>query len=325
MNIGTFTFDQPVALAPMAGVSDRPLRVLARRFGADYAVTEMVSAQTHLWDSRKTRPRLDMTGEAAPRIVQIAGGEPRLLAAAARAAADLGADIVDINMGCPAKKVLDRQAGSALLRDEALVGAILDAVVAAVDVPVTLKMRTGWSPAERNGVRIARLAEGAGVAALTVHGRTRACAFRGRAEYATIAAIKQAVAIPVIANGDITTAAEARQVLAESGADGLMIGRAARGRPWIFGAIKAALAGRDWQPPPASVRIAVMREHLVALHEHYGVASGLRIARKHVGWYLEDFANGAAWRQRFVRLDTAAAQLALLDQLAAVTAWQDAA
>ncbi|MGE0485030.1 MAG: tRNA dihydrouridine synthase DusB [Gammaproteobacteria bacterium] len=325
MNIGPFTFDQPVALAPMAGVSDRPLRVLARRFGADYAVTEMVCAETRLWHSRKTRPRLDIDGEAAPRIVQIAGGKPRLLADAARAAVDLGADVVDINMGCPAKKVLDAHAGSALLRDEALVGAILDAVVAAVSVPVTLKMRTGWSPERRNGVAVARLAEQAGIAALTVHGRTRACAFRGHAEYATIAAIKQAVRIPVIANGDITTPAEALAVLAETGADGLMIGRAARGRPWLFAAIKAALAGRAWQPPSTLARLAVMREHLAALHAHYGVDNGLRIARKHIAWYLEGFADGAAWRQRFVRLEQADQQFALLDELASAPAWRDAA
>ena len=317
MKIGHFQFERPLALAPMAGVSDRPQRRVARRYGADYAVGEMVCAETRLWQSRKTASRLVIAGEEAPRIVQIAGSEPALLAAAALAAVAHGADIIDINMGCPAKKVLNRLAGSALLRDEALVGSLLRAVVGAVDVPVTLKMRTGWDMASRNGVAVARIAEDAGVQALTVHGRTRACAFTGHAEYDTIAAIKAAVAIPVIANGDITDAATARRVLALTGADGLMIGRGAQGRPWIFAAIKAGLAGRAWTEPSEEERIDVMREHVIDIHQHYGDDLGVRISRKHVAWYLADFAAPRALRAAFNRLECAGGQLDFLAALAA--------
>lgn len=287
MNIGRFEFAQPLLLAPMAGISDLPFRRLCRRLGASYAVAEMVSARAELWSSAKTRTRLELDGEPSPRVLQIAGTAPAELADAARRAVAAGADIVDINMGCPAKKVCRQLAGSALLQDEVLVGRILAAVCQAVPVPVTLKTRTGWSPERRNGVTIARIAEQSGIAALTVHGRTRADAFRGAAEYDTIAAIKAAVGMPVIANGDITSPAQARAVLAATAADGLMIGRGAQGNPWLFEAIHAERAGSPWQPPAADTLRAVLLEHLDALHDHYGEDLGVRIARKHLGWYLE--------------------------------------
>lgn len=325
VNIGPHQFLEPVILAPMAGVSDRPFRTLCRRFGADYAVAEMVTSDERLWHTDKTRARLDLQGEATPRVIQIAGADPRMMADAARRAAQLGADIIDINMGCPAKKVCNRAAGSALLRDEALVANILAAVCAAVSIPVTLKIRTGWSPTERNGVRIARIAEAAGVQALTVHGRTRACAYREAAEYTTIAAIKRAVRIPVIANGDITSPARAAEVLALTGADGLMIGRAAQGNPWLFAAIKAARAGRRWSAPPLNERIAVMQEHLQGLHDHYGASAGLRIARKHLGWYFDAAGCAPTLRMEFNRIESAAAQIAWLASVAADRAWEQAA
>ena len=309
----------------MAGVSDRPFRMLCRRLGADYAVAEMVTSDERLWHTDKTRTRLDLDGETTPRVIQIAGSEPAMMAAAARRAAELGAHIVDINMGCPAKKVCNRAAGSALLRDETLVANILSAVCAAVSIPVTLKIRTGWSPAERNGVRIAQIAENAGIAALTVHGRTRACVYREPAEYATIAAIKRVVGIPVIANGDITNAASAAEVLAATGADGLMIGRAAHGNPWLFAQIKAARAGVAWRAPAFAERVAVMHAHVVALHTHYGETAGLRIARKHVGWYLQAADREPVQRTEFNRIETAAAQLAWLAALATHKPWEQAA
>lgn len=309
----------------MAGVSDRPFRLLCRRLGADYAVAEMVTSDERLWHTDKTRSRLDLDGEAQPRVIQIAGSEPRMMADAARRAEQLGADIVDINMGCPAKKVCNRAAGSALLRDESLVAKILSAVCSAVSIPVTLKIRTGWSPAERNGVRIAQLAEHAGIQALTVHGRTRACAYREPAEYATIAAIKCAVRMPVIANGDITDPARAAEVLNITGADGLMIGRAAHGNPWLFAAIKAARAGRDWIAPSLAERLAVMSEHVQALHAHYGDQAGLRIARKHVGWYLDAAGSAPALRMDFNLIESAPAQFDWLAALGADKAWEQAA
>ncbi len=309
----------------MAGVSDKPFRLLCRRLGADYAVAEMVTSDERLWHTDKTRSRLVLDGEATPRVIQIAGSEPRMMADAARRAAQLGADIVDINMGCPAKKVCNRAAGSALLRDETLVANILRAVCGAVSIPVTLKIRTGWSPAERNGVRIAHIAEDAGIQALTVHGRTRACAYREPVEYATIAAIKRAVRIPIIANGDITDAARAAEVLKITGADGLMIGRAAHGNPWLFAAIKAARAGRAWLAPSLATRLAVMTEHVQALHAHYGDQAGLRIARKHIGWYLDAAGCAPALRMDFNRIESAPAQLVWLAALAADKAWEQAA
>ena len=288
MRIGPFNLVAPVALAPMAGVTDRPFRLLCRRLGAGLAASEMVTSDVRLWHTRKSRLRMDHDGEPEPRVVQIAGGEAGMMAQAARLNRDLGAQIIDINMGCPAKKVCNRAAGSALLRDETLVGAILEAVVRAVDVPVTLKMRTGWDPEHRNGVSIARIAEGAGIAALAVHGRTRTDRFDGLAEYATIRAIKQAVSIPVFANGDIDSGAKARAVLEESGADGVMIGRAAQGQPWIFREICHFLAtGQAFAPPDATEVRDIMLGHLEQLYAFYGQHAGVRVARKHLGWYRD--------------------------------------
>ena len=298
-------------LAPMAGVTDLPFRRLCRRLGAALAAGEMLSADARLWDTPKSRRRRDHSGEPGPRVVQIAGGDPQMMADAARRNADAGAEIVDINMGCPAKKVCNKAAGSALLRDESLVAAILDATVRAVEVPVTLKIRTGWHPDARNGVRIARIAEDAGVQALAVHGRTRACRFEGEAEYETIAAIKQAVRIPVIANGDIDSAAKALRVLAATGADGVMIGRAAQGRPWIFAEIEAALAGQPLppEPEPAAVR-DIMLAHLRDLYDFYGPEAGVRIARKHIGWYCRERPQALAFRQSVMLVESAGEQLA---------------
>lgn len=311
MQIGAHTFDTPLILAPMAGVSDRVLRALCRARGADYAPSEMTSAVPALRDTAQTRRRLDLRADLSPRIVQIAGADPAEMAQAARGAVAAGAEIVDINMGCPAKRVCQRQAGSALLRDEPLVARILDAVVNAVDVPVTLKTRTGWSPEARNAVRIARMAESVGIAALTLHGRTRACAYQGEAEYDTIAAVKAAVSIPVIANGDITSPAKARAVLAHTRADGLMIGRAAQGDPWIFARIRAMLATGVAPPSPdyATIR-ATLQEHLEGLYALYGEAHGMRIARKHAGaYFLRWFPNGNALRATFNALEGAQSQL----------------
>ena len=303
LKIGPYTITTPLLLAPMAGVTDRPFRQLCRRLGAGLAVSEMVSADPRLRTSRKTRLRLNHSGENEPRSVQIAGYDPAMLAEAARANVDQGAQIIDINMGCPAKKVCNVQAGSALLRDEALVGQILNTVVNAVTVPVTLKIRTGWSPEQRNGVAIARIAEQAGIQALAVHGRTRADAFRGLAEYATIRAIKQAVAIPIIANGDVDTPHKARQVLDITGADGLMIGRAAQGKPWIFNQIGHFLTTGETLPEPSKSWIGtVLLEHLQALYAFYGEAQGVRIARKHLSWYSQGQVHAQSFWQRINRV-----------------------
>jgi tRNA-dihydrouridine synthase B len=305
MRIGPLELANSLVLAPMAGVTDRPFRVLCRGLGAGLAVSEMVTADTSLYARPKTVRRLDHRGEPGPVSVQIVGADPRALALAARVNADRGAQIIDVNMGCPAKKVCRVAAGSALLRDEPLVGRILEAVVRAVDVPVTLKMRTGWDPERRNGVRVARIAEASGVAALAVHGRTRACGFAGRAEYETVAAIKRAVSIPVIANGDIDSPRKAREVWRLTGADGLMIGRAARGRPWIFRQVAHCLrTGAEPQEPPlARVRDTLAR-HLEAIYEFYGPDLGVRIARKHIGWYSGSRPGGAEFRARINRTTT---------------------
>ena len=288
LRIGGYALGAPLALAPMAGVTDRPFRLLCRRLGAGIAASEMVTSDVRLWHSAKSQRRMDHAGEPEPRIVQIAGGEPGMMAQAARLNADAGAQIIDINMGCPAKKVCNRAAGSALLRDEALVAAILVAVVEAVDVPVTLKMRTGWDASCRNGVAIARLAADAGVCAIAVHGRTRADHYRGAAEYDTIRAIKATVRIPVFANGDIDSGPKARDVLAATGADGLMIGRAAQGRPWIFREIAHFLATGCASPAPALTEVRdIMLTHLDHLYAFYGEHAGVRVARKHLGWYRD--------------------------------------
>jgi len=319
MQIGPYLFDYPVvALAPMAGVTDRPFRALCRQLGASYAATEMVSADQRLWDTPKSRHRMDHAGEGHPVIVQIAGGEPEMMAAAARANAELGAQVIDINMGCPAKKVCNRAAGSALLRDEDMVARILNAVVAAVaplDIPVTLKTRTGWSPEQRNLLRIGAIAADAGIAAIAVHGRTRACAYGGEAEYESIRALKAGSGLPVIANGDVRTSEDARTVLAFTGADGIMIGRAAQGRPWIFREVRHLLCTGEPMPAPDAAEVRdIILAHLDALHRFYGSARGVRTARKHLGWYLAGRPGGEALRRRFVQLEDARAQLELVKE-----------
>ncbi len=289
MQIGPYTIAPALVLAPMAGVTDKPFRMLCKQHGAGLCVSEMTHADLALRDTRKSRLRRDHEGEPAPISVQIAGYDPSMLADAARFNVDEGAQIIDINMGCPAKKVCRIDAGSALLRDEPLVARILHQVVRAVDVPVTLKIRTGWDANSRNGLEVARIAEACGVAALAVHGRTRADRFEGHAEYETIAAIKQAVRIPVIANGDVATPAQALAVLRATGADALMLGRAAQGRPWIFREIAQYLADGTLpeEPAPQAIR-TVLLHHLDALYAFYGPGAGVRIARKHIGWYCSD-------------------------------------
>ncbi|HVB84944.1 MAG TPA: tRNA dihydrouridine synthase DusB [Rhodanobacteraceae bacterium] len=297
MLIGPYRIEPPVVLAPMAGVTDKPFRQLCKRLGAGLAVSEMTSADAHLWSTRKSLRRMDHVGEPEPVNVQIAGHDPGMLAAAARHNVEHGAAIIDINMGCPAKKVCNVWAGSALLQDEPRVARILNAVVRAVEVPVTLKIRTGWDREHRNALVIARLAEDAGIAALAVHGRTRADKYEGEAEYATIAAVKAAVRIPVIANGDIDSPGKARMVLAATGADAVMIGRAAQGRPWIFRQIAHFLAtGERWPEPDVSEVRDILLGHLEALYAFYGEHQGLRIARKHLGWYARDRPENAAFR-----------------------------
>ncbi len=314
MQIGAHVLRNALFVAPMAGVTDRPFRILARRFGAGLAVSEMVSSRPELRESRKSRLRLDHAGEPGPVSVQIAGADPAAMADAARYNVALGAQIIDINMGCPAKKVCNVYAGSALLENEPLVARILAAVVAAVDVPVTLKIRTGPSPDRRNAVRVARLAEASGVRLLAIHGRTRACGFAGHAEYDTIAEVKSRVSIPVIANGDIETPQAAREVLARTGADGLMIGRAAFGRPWLFREIEHFLATGETLAPPSAAEVrAVVAEHLEGLYALYGEAQGLRVARKHLGWYARRLPGGEQFRARVVRLEEAATQRAAVN------------
>jgi len=309
ITLGRYVLSSPVVLAPMAGVTDRPFRDLCRRFGAGLAVSEMLTSDVDLWHSRKSQWRMDHRGESAPISVQIAGSDPEQMAEAARINVDNGAQIIDINMGCPAKKVCKRAAGSALLRDETLVASILDAVVRAVSVPVTLKIRTGWSPDQRNAVRIAQIAASSGIQLLAVHGRTRACRFEGHAEYDTIAAVKAAVAIPVLANGDIDSPQKAAMVLAHTRADGVMIGRAAQGRPWLCGQIADYLRDGTCKPAPdAHQLLAITQDHLQQLHEFYGEPMGARIARKHMGWYLAHQPDAALFRQQFNVLEKPADQ-----------------
>ena len=311
VSIGPYALPNQVILAPMAGVTDQPFRQLCRRLGAGLVVSEMVTSDVRLWNSRKSRLRLLHEGDPEPRSVQIAGGDPEMLAEAARANVELGAQIIDINMGCPAKKVCNKAAGSALMKDEALVADILDAVVRAVDVPVTLKIRTGWDRSNRNGITVAKIAEQAGIQALAVHGRTRADLYTGEAEYDTIAAIKQAVSIPVFANGDIDSPQKARQVLDATGADALLIGRAAQGRPWIFREIAHYLATGEFLPAPGLIEVErILLEHLAALHAFYGEEMGVRIARKHVGWYLATLPGAREFRAKFNRLESTDAQCA---------------
>ncbi len=313
MRIGPHQIDPPVVLAPMAGVTDKPFRQLCRRLGAGLCVSEMTTADQRLWQTRKSALRMDHADEPAPIAVQIAGADPQMLAGAACANVARGAQIIDINMGCPAKKVCKAWAGSALLRDEALVARIVAAVVAAVDVPVTLKIRTGWRHDQRNAPRIARIAEDAGIAALAVHGRTREQRFTGVAEYDTIAAVKAAVAIPVMANGDIDSPQKAAQVLQITGADAVMIGRGAQGRPWIFREIAHYLATGVILPAPAPAEVAgILLTHVAALHAFYGESQGVRIARKHLAWYCEDHPHSQTFREQVNRAECATRQLAII-------------
>ena len=309
MKIGAHALPSAVFVAPMAGITDGPFRRLARRYGAGLAVSEMVSARPELRESRKTRLRLDHGRECSPVSVQIAGSEPAMLAEAARYNADRGAEIIDINMGCPAKKVCNVAAGSALLENEALVARIVEAVVAAVDVPVTVKIRTGPSPERRNAARIARIVESAGAQMLAIHGRTRACMFEGGAEYDTIAEVKSCVRIPVIANGDIATPGQAKHVLEHTGADGIMIGRAAQGRPWIFRQISHYLATGELLAAPRPREIGeVLVEHLDGLYDLYGDEQGTRVARKHIGWTVRELPGGESLRTLVNGMTAAQAQ-----------------
>ncbi len=319
MHIGPYLIDPIVGLAPMAGVTDKPFRQLCKKLGAGLAVSEMTTSDPRLWTTRKSLKRMDHAGEPDPVSVQIAGYDPAMLADAARYNVDHGAQIIDINMGCPAKKVCNIYAGSALLQDEPLVARILDAAVKAVSAPVTLKIRTGWNRDNKNGVRIARIAQDAGIAALTVHGRTRADLYNGEAEYETIAAIKAAVSIPIFANGDVDTPAKARAVLAATKADGLLIGRAAQGRPWIFREIAHYLAtGELLAPPSQEEASSILIEHLENLYAFYGELQGVRIARKHLGWYAKDRAENTTFRTIVNRAETASEQLRLTREYFAV-------
>lgn len=318
MNIGKHTFNQPVILAPMAGVTDSPFRNLCYQLGADLCVSEMVTAEKRLWKTRKTQLRLNHAGEKGIRSVQIAGTDPLKLAEAARFNVEQGAQIIDINMGCPAKKVCNVQAGSALLKDEPLVADILSSVVAAVEAPVTLKIRTGWDTQNKNALNIAKIAEDCGIQSLSVHGRTRADGYRGEAEYETIAAVKSATSIPVIANGDITTPEKAKAVLEYTAADGLMIGRGAQGNPWIFQQIKHYLATDELVSPPENEEVCrVLIEHLQNLYQFYGEISGVRIARKHIGWYIKahyinDKQGAESFRKRINQVDDSNTQVKLV-------------
>ena len=310
MHIGPYQLKNNLIVAPMAGVTDRPFRQLCKRMGAGMAVSEMVASNSLLWGSEKTRRRADHAGEADPISVQIAGADPAMMAQAARYNVDEGAQIIDINMGCPAKKVCNVMAGSALLQNEPLVRRIVEAVVRAVQVPVTLKIRTGWDRSNRNAVQVAKLAEDAGIRALAVHGRTRACGYSGEAEYDTIAAVKSAVRIPVIANGDITTPQQAQRVLEYTGADAVMIGRAAQGRPWIFREIEHYLHTGAQLPPPEVGEIhRVLVAHLHDLYAFYGEHTGVRVARKHISWYTKGLTGSAAFRHAMNQLQTCGEQI----------------
>ena len=315
MRIGPYNLASRFVLAPMAGVTDAPFRQLCRRFGAGMATSEMTTADTRLWQTAKSRHRLDLDLDAEPVAVQIAGSAPAQLADAARACVGRGAQIIDINMGCPAKKVCRKLAGSALLRDEKLVARILGAVVTAVDVPVTLKMRTGWDTTHRNAPEIARIAEDIGIQALAIHGRTRACRYAGEAEYETIARIKESVAIPVIANGDITTPEKSLEVLRLTNADALMIGRGAQGRPWIFRELAHyELHGNARVPLAKNELRDIMIGHLKDMHRFYGELIGVRVARKHLTWYCKHIVNADRYRYRVVRAQSGEDQIRLTQE-----------
>ena len=312
MQIGPYPIQPRVVLAPMAGVTDKPFRMLCKRLGAGLCVSEMTISDPKFWHTNKSLHRMDHAGEPDPVSVQIAGTDPVMLAEAARYNVDHGAQLIDINMGCPAKKVCNAWAGSALMRDEALVARILSAVVAAVDVPVTLKIRTGWDAQHRNALTIARIAQDSGIAALAVHGRTRDQHYTGLAEYDTIAAVKAALHIPVLANGDIDSPEKAAFVLRHTGADAVMVGRAAQGRPWIFREIAHFLATGEPLPEPGLQEVRdVLLTHLEHLHAFYGEPAGVRIARKHLGWYAKDRPENAAFRAVANRAESAAEQTRL--------------
>jgi tRNA-dihydrouridine synthase B len=315
MQIGPYQLDNNLLVAPMAGVTDRPFRQLCRRLGAGMAVSEMISSNSALRGTPKTVRRLDFAGEPGPISVQILGADPYTMAEAAKINVGYGAQIIDINMGCPAKKVCKVAAGSALLMDPPLVRQILEAVVQAAEVPVTLKIRTGWDPANRNGLEIAKIAEASGIAALAIHGRTRACGYSGDAEYGTIRSIKQHVTIPIIANGDIDSPEKAKKVLELTGADAIMIGRAAQGRPWIFREIAHYLetGEKHSAPQPEWIR-DILLEHLENLYAFYGEFQGVRIARKHIAWYSKTQQGGALFRQRINTTDSAEKQMALITE-----------
>jgi tRNA-dihydrouridine synthase B len=311
VKIGPYSLRNNVFAAPMAGVTDRPFRQLCKQLGAGYAVSEMAASNPRLWASEKSARRTNHDGEMEPRAVQIAGADPVMLAECAKFNVDRGAQIIDINMGCPVKKVCNNWCGSALLQDEKLVGQILDAVVGAVDVPVTLKFRTGWDRQNKNALAIARIAESAGVAMLTLHGRTRADGYSGAAEYDTIAAVKAVAGIPVVANGDIATPEQARYVLQVTGADAIMIGRAAQGRPWIFREVEHYLrTGTHLAPPTVTEAARLMDEHLHAHYAFYGEYLGVRTARKHIGWYVQQLAGGEQFRRSMNRIEDCEEQLA---------------
>ena len=315
MQIGPYILKNNLVVAPMAGVTDRPFRQLCKKMGAGMAVSEMVSCNSLLWGSEKTKRRANHEGEVDPISVQIAGADPAMMAEAASYNVEQGAQMIDINMGCPAKKICNTMAGSALLQNEKLVGKILDSVVGAVDVPVTLKIRTGWDRDHKNALVIARIAENAGIQALAIHGRTRACAYNGKAEYDTIAAVKNHVKIPIIANGDIRTPEEAKRVLEYTAADAVMIGRAAQGRPWIFREISHYLATGNHLPLPEVNEIHhVLVNHLYDLYDFYGEYSGVRIARKHISWYTKGLIGSAGFRHAMNRLQTTDEQLAAVNE-----------
>ncbi len=310
LQIGPYRLRNQLVLAPMAGVTDRPFRQLCKKLGAGLAVSEMVSSNSALWGSRQTLRRMDHEGEVEPRTVQIAGADPLMMAQAAKFNVQRGAQIIDINMGCPAKKVCNVMAGSALLQNEDLVRRILDAVVEAVEVPVTLKIRTGWDPEHRNALTIGRIAEQSGIQALAIHGRTRACAYKGEAEYETIRSVKREISLPVIANGDIFSPQKAEEVMEFTGADAVMIGRAAQGRPWIFQQIEHYFSAGELLPEPGIEEIrTIMIEHLSNLYTFYGEYTGVRVARKHIGWYSKGQRNGADFRRRVNRIDSTEEQL----------------
>jgi tRNA-dihydrouridine synthase B len=314
VQIGPYLLRNNVFVAPMAGVTDRPFRQLCKQLGAGYAVSEMAASNPRLWASEKTSRRIDHAGEMEPKAVQIAGADPKDLADCAKFNVERGAQIIDINMGCPVKKVCNSWCGSALLQHEDLVERILHAVVEAVDVPVTLKFRTGWDRQNKNALRIARLAEQAGIQMLTLHGRTRADGYKGDAEYDTIRAVKASVGIPVVANGDITTPEKAKFVLDYTGADAVMIGRAAQGRPWICREIDHYLRTGEHMAAPLVEEVrALMHEHLPAHYAFYGEYIGVRTARKHIGWYVQDLPDGEEFRQRMNLLESTSEQLAAMD------------